>query len=114
MEGWLWEVSASLIVKVLQKSEPGVMVEEVSYVRSLDAGCPSPSSLSLGSRTKSCDVIGCAYVRGYEWVWPCFPNPVLRCKVQDLLSCVQALGSGITFFFLFLVIFEVWGITPPG
>ena len=47
-----------LIVKVFQKSEPGVMAEEVSCVRNLDAGCPSPSYFSLGSCTKSCDVIG--------------------------------------------------------
>ena len=42
VEGQLWEVSSSLIVKVLQKSEPEVMAEEVYGVRSLDAGCPSP------------------------------------------------------------------------
>lgn len=44
----LWEVSSSLIVKILWRFEPEVMAEEVSGVRSLDAGCPSPSYLFLG------------------------------------------------------------------
>lgn len=39
------------------------------------------------------------------------------CRVQDLLSCVQALGSAITFFFLsfflHLVTSDMQGITPP-
>lgn len=42
MEEGLWEVSSSLIMKVLWKSEPEVMAEEASGVRSLDVGCPSP------------------------------------------------------------------------
>lgn len=57
MEEGLWEVSSSLIVKVLWKSEPEVMAEEASGVRSLDVGCPSPSYLVPGSCTRSCDVL---------------------------------------------------------
>lgn len=79
LDGWvedgLWEVSSPLIVKVLWKSEPEVMAEEVSGVRSLDAGCPSPSYLSPGSWTRSCDVLGCAHAWGCGWVLPGFPNP---------------------------------------
>lgn len=52
------EVSTLLIVEVLQKSEPGVMVMEVSRVRSLDAGCPSSGYLSPGFCTKRWDVLG--------------------------------------------------------
>lgn len=55
--GW-GEVSALLIVEVLQKSESGEMVMEVSRVRSLDAGCPSPGYLSPGFCTKRWDVLG--------------------------------------------------------
>lgn len=61
MEDGLWEVSSSLIVKVLWKSEPEVMAEEVSGVRSWDAGCPSPSYLFSGSWTRSCDILGCVH-----------------------------------------------------
>lgn len=34
-EGELWEISSSLIVQVLWKSEPEVMAEEVSSVKEL-------------------------------------------------------------------------------
>lgn len=71
--GWveegLWEVSSSLIVKVLWKSEPKVMAKEVSGVRSLDVGCPSPSYLVPDSCTRSCDVLGCTYAWGCGWVF---------------------------------------------
>ena len=76
-EGGLWEVSSSLIVKVLWKLEPEVMAEEVSGVRSLDAGCASPSYFSPGSCAKSCDVL-----EGCGWVAPGFPNPDARSGVK--------------------------------
>lgn len=82
VEGGLWEVSSSLIVKVLWKSQPEVMVEKVSGVRSLDAGCHSPSYFSPGSCAKSCDVLGCAHVRGCGWVLPGFPNPDIHSGVE--------------------------------
>lgn len=72
------------------------MAEEVSCVRSLDAGCPSPSSLSPGSCTKSCDVTGYVILDDMSGFCLASQTQMLRCKVQDLLSCVQALGSGIT------------------
>lgn len=42
---------------------------------------------------------------------------MLKCKVEDLLSCIQALGSDITFFFFSLLgISDIQGIAflPPG
>lgn len=50
-------------MKVLWKSEPEVMAEEISGVGSLDAGCPTPY-FSPGSCTKSCDAPECVHARG--------------------------------------------------
>lgn len=54
------EISSSLIVQVLWKSEPEVMAEEVSSVKwSLDADWLLPTYISSGSCTKSSDAFDC-------------------------------------------------------
>lgn len=88
------EVFFSLIVKVLWKSEPVEMAEDVSGVRSLDASCPHSSSFSSGSGTKSVGMfLECANARGCGWVSPAFPHPGVKFSVGSAAHKLCALVS---------------------
>lgn len=109
MEDGLWEVSSSLRVKVLWKSEPEVMAEEVSGVGSLDAGCPSPSYFLLALIQGGVmflvvrmlkDVVGLAWV----------PKP--RCSIS-LSSAVHKPYILLLFFFSSDIL-HTRNDSPPG